>query len=87
MVALVMPHDLRITMPRKSRRGMTAKVVFREPIPAPIEAGAPIARLVISAPGRKDLEVPLLAGADVKRLGFFGRMVAAVRYLLWGASG
>ena len=44
------------------------------------------ARLVITAPGREPVEVPLVAGAAVERLGLIGRLGAAVGYLLWGGS-
>ena len=86
-VPLVIDRDLHLTLPRKSRRAMKAKVVLREPVPAPITKGTPVARLVISAPGQADVEVPLLAGEDVSRLGLFGRLGKAVRYLLWGSAG
>ncbi len=86
-VPLVVDRDVRITLPRKTRRRMRAKVVVREPIAAPIAKGTPIARLVVTAPGQPDLEVPLMAGSAVERLGLFGRLGNAVRYLLWGASG
>jgi hypothetical protein len=29
----------------------------------------------------------LIAADDVERLGFFGRIAAAVRYILWGPNG
>ena len=32
------------------------------------------------------IEVPLVAGAAVRRLGLIGRLGAAVNYLLWGGS-
>jgi hypothetical protein len=32
------------------------------------------------------MEVPLMAGADVERLDFFGRIGAAARYLVWGGA-
>ncbi len=86
-VALVIDRDLRITLPRKARPKMTAKVVLREPVPAPIAKGTPIARLVITVPGQPDVEVPLSAGAAVDRLGLFGRLGRAVQYLLWGSAG
>ncbi|MHA1108820.1 MAG: D-alanyl-D-alanine carboxypeptidase family protein [Alphaproteobacteria bacterium] len=86
-VPLVIDREFRITLPRKSRNGMKAKVVVQEPLPAPIVKGTPIARLVVSAPGQKDIEVPLVAGESIARLGLFGRLGKAVQYLLWGSSG
>jgi D-alanyl-D-alanine carboxypeptidase (penicillin-binding protein 5/6) len=85
-VALVTDRDLTITLPRKARSDLKVKVVYDGAIPAPVKKGAPIARLVISAPDTKPIEMPLVAGADIERLGVFGRMGAALRHLLFGAS-
>jgi D-alanyl-D-alanine carboxypeptidase (penicillin-binding protein 5/6) len=86
-VPLVIEDGLAVTLPRKSRRDMTATVVYDGPLPAPIAAGQEIAKLVVSAPDTEAVEVPLVAGRDVKRLGLFGRLGAALSYLLWGAAG
>jgi len=86
-VPLVMDRDLKITIPRNLRRDMTVKAIFKNPIPAPVKAGTPVARLVVNLQGRPPIEVPLVAGADVDRLGMFGRLNAAVRYLVWGSPG
>ena len=86
-VALVIDRDLHITLPRKVRPKMTAKVVLREPVPAPIAKGTPIARLIVTVPGQPNVEVPLSAGAAVDRLGLLGRLGRAVQYLLWGSAG
>ena len=85
-VPLVIERDLNLTLPRKLRRKMVAKVVYISPIPAPLLKGTPVARLVVTAPGRDPVEVPLVAGAAVERLGLIGRLGAAFSYLLWGGS-
>jgi hypothetical protein len=40
---------------------------------------------VFEAPDTQSVELPLFAGADVDRLGVFGRLRAAVSFLVWGA--
>ena len=85
-VPLVIEDGLTVTLLRKARRKMKVAVVFDEPIPAPITAGAPIARLVISAPETENIEVPLVAGSDIKKLGFLGRIGAAIKYMVWGGA-
>ena len=85
-VPLVTERDVRISLPRASRRGLKAKVVYEGPVPAPIAKGAKIASLVVTAPDFKTLEVPLVAGADVDRTGVFGRLGAAISYMVWGAE-
>ena len=85
-VPLVTERDIRISLPRASRRGLKAKVVYEGPVPAPIVKGSRIARLVVTAPDFETMEVPLLAGADVGRVGIFGRLGAAIAYMVWGAE-
>jgi len=86
-VPLVLDRTLNVTMSRKARQNMVVKLNYRAPIPAPVVKGVPLGRLIINQPGRPPIEVPLLAGQTVKQLGMFGRVSAALRYLLWGAAG
>ena len=86
-VPLVIEGDLVITLARKARLGMKVTVKYEGPIAAPIAKGDRLARLVVTAPEREPIEVPLVAGADVERLSLFGRLGAALGYILWGQSG
>ncbi len=85
-VPLVAPDGLTVTLSRAARNKMKVKVVFDSPIPAPIEAGQVIARLVVTAPDTTPVEISLQAGEAVERLGMFGRLSAALKYLIFGAS-
>ncbi|HMA14571.1 MAG: D-alanyl-D-alanine carboxypeptidase family protein [Bacteroidota bacterium] len=84
-VPLVIPQDLKVTLPRNDRRGMQVAVVYDGPIPAPIPAGQEIARLRVTWPDGVPVEVPLQAGAEVEQLGPFGRIAASIKFLLLGA--
>lgn len=86
LVPLTIDSDLTVTMSRKDRRSMQVKLVYNEPIPAPIIKGTPVARLVISAPDMNNIDVPLIAAEDVERPGMFKRVAAAIKYVLFGAS-
>lgn len=81
-VPAVVRDKLLVSVPRKARKGMTVKLVHQEAIPTPISKGDEIAKLVVSAKGMEDIEVPVYAGADVERGGFFGNFGAAISYLL-----
>lgn len=85
-VALVMPEGVTVTLSRKARRDMRVMVVYDAPIPAPLRAGQEVAKLVVNAPGEEPLEFPLMAGADVERLGVFGRITTSLEYLVFGAQ-
>jgi len=86
LVPLTVDEDLTVTMSRKDRRDMQVKLVYNEPVPAPIIKGTPIARLVISAPDMDNIEVPLLATENIERPGFVKRVTSAIKYVLFGAS-
>ena len=85
-VPLVMPEGVTVTLSRKARRDMRVTVVYDAPIPAPLRAGQEVAKLVVNAPGEEPVEFPLMAGADVERLGIFGRVTTSLQYLVFGAQ-
>jgi len=85
-VQLVAAAPLTVTLPRKSRREMKVTELYATPINAPIRKGDQLAKLVITAPGVDPVELPLVSGADVERLGAFGRLGAAVSYLVFGSG-
>ncbi|MGH6934107.1 MAG: D-alanyl-D-alanine carboxypeptidase family protein, partial [Dongiaceae bacterium] len=82
-VPLTVASDLVATLPRTGRDQMEAKAAFEGPIPAPIKAGQQVGKLIITSPGYGSTEVPLVAGADVEKLGFFGRAIASLKHLIF----
>ncbi len=86
-VPLVVASDVTVMMPRKARNEMVVKIVADGPIAAPVEEGAPVARLVVSAPDVETREWPLTAGTSVDSLSGFGRIGAAIDALIWGQGG
>jgi D-alanyl-D-alanine carboxypeptidase (penicillin-binding protein 5/6) len=86
-VPLVVKDTLAATLPRAARRGMTVTVAYDGPLPAPIAAGTPVATLRIEGPDMSPITVPLVTGAEVGRLDFFGRISSAIGYLVWGSAG
>ena len=86
-VDLVADQDILLTLPRSASRDMKVSVVYDGPIPAPIAKGDQIATLKVEVPDQEAKEFPLYAAHDVGRLGFVGRIGAAIKYLLWGANG
>ncbi len=82
-VPLVIERDLTVTLPQAARREMKVTVVYDGPVPAPIGAGDRLAVLRVTAPGAETVEVPLLAGGSVEKLGLFGRLLAALKHLVF----
>ena len=86
-VGLVLDKDLVVTLPRRARQQLKVTVRYDGPVPAPIAAGQPIARLVLTAPDMAPTERPLYAASAIEGLDFFGRIETAVSYLVWGPGG
>ena len=86
-VPLVIEEQVRETLSRNDRRQLTATVVYESPIPAPIEKGAPLATVILSAPDMTAIELPLVAGDDVEKVGALGKIGSSLEFLLFGASG
>lgn len=85
-VPLVLEQDVLLTMSRKSRRDMKVTVSYESPVAAPIEKGQRVAQLRIEAPEMAPVVRDLVAAETVGRLGFVGRMGAAVNHIIWGAQ-
>ncbi len=84
-VPLAVANGLTVTLPRTARHEMKVTATYDGPIPAPVKKGTTVGTLTISAPGMADQTIPLVAAADVPKLGFVGRIGAAVKHILWGA--
>lgn len=84
-VPLVTGHDVVLTMPRAWRQHARVAIDYDAPIPAPINRGDVVGKLVVSGQGVPPLEVPLLAGEDVPRMGVFGRAAAVLAHYATGA--
>ena len=84
-VPLVGGRDLVITMPRQWRNSAKIAIVYDSPIPAPINRGDVLGKLVVSGQGVPAMEVPLLAGADVGRLGLPGRALSVMARYVTGS--
>jgi D-alanyl-D-alanine carboxypeptidase (penicillin-binding protein 5/6) len=76
-VSLVLREDIRIGFHRSDRDTIKARVDYVI-APAPVEAGAKIADLVIEKSGDEIARYPLYASGSVARKGFFGRVGASL---------
>ena len=83
-VPLVPDRDVVLSLKRQARSGLRASVRWAGPVVAPVAKGQELATLRLEAPGIQPVEHPLYAGADVERIGFFGRIFGRLRALLFG---
>ena len=81
-VELVAPHDLAVTVPAGLASGSTSmKIRYEGPLMAPIAKGQEVAQLVVTTGDTPPQIVPLVAGDDVGRAGFFGRIWLGLKSL------
>ena len=81
-VDLVAPRDLAVTIPAGLSSGATSmKIRYEGPLVAPIAKGQEVAQLVITTGDTPPQVVPLVAGDDVGRAGFFARIWLGLKSL------
>jgi len=83
-VPLIGGRDLSATMPRNWRAKARVLIEYDSPIIAPVVRGTTLGRLTVSGDGVPDMMIPLLAGADVQRLGLPGRAMAVLSHFITG---
>ena len=83
-VPLVAARDVAVTMPRNWRQKAHVKLSYDAPLTAPVAKGDTVGKLTLTGDGVPHLEVPLLAAADVPRLGLPGRAMAVLSKYMTG---
>jgi D-alanyl-D-alanine carboxypeptidase (penicillin-binding protein 5/6) len=83
-VPLVGGRDLVMTMPRNWRKSASIKVDYNAPLRAPVAKGTTLGKLTVSGDGVPAMEVPLLAGEDVPKMGLPGRAIAVLSHYITG---
>jgi D-alanyl-D-alanine carboxypeptidase (penicillin-binding protein 5/6) len=83
-VPLVVARGVQLTGP--TGQAVSPRVIarFEGPLPAPITKGTKIGSAAITLPDGRVVEYPLEAGADVARMGVFGRVTTMIRHYLFG---
>jgi D-alanyl-D-alanine carboxypeptidase (penicillin-binding protein 5/6) len=84
-VPLVGGKDLVATMPRNWQKKAQVAVQYETPIRAPVAKGTTVGKLVVTGQTVPQQELPLLAGADVPKLGLPGRALAVLTHFVTGS--
>jgi D-alanyl-D-alanine carboxypeptidase (penicillin-binding protein 5/6) len=84
-VPLVGGRDLVVTLPRNWRNKAKIAVDYQSPVRAPVLRGTALGRLMVSGDGVPQMQVPLLAGADVPRMALPGRALAVLVHYVTGS--
>jgi D-alanyl-D-alanine carboxypeptidase (penicillin-binding protein 5/6) len=82
-VTLVAPRNLAVTLPAGLSSGpLKMKIRYQGPVAAPIAKGQHVADLVVTTSDTGEQIVPLVAGEDVGKAGFFGRIWLGLKQLI-----
>jgi D-alanyl-D-alanine carboxypeptidase (penicillin-binding protein 5/6) len=85
-VPLTAAAPLVVTLPRRVRKDMKVTLTYDAPLPAPIVKGTRVATLHVTAPTVDPVALPVVAGADVARLGGLGRLLAVAEAAILGVK-
>ena len=83
-VPLIVAQETTVTLPRGAVASLVVKAVYEGPLPAPVEQGATVGKVVVTAKDFGPLELPIIAAESAGRLGFVGRLKAAASYIFLG---
>lgn len=86
-VPMVGGRDLVLTLPRQWRNRLQVRLHYTSPLTAPVARGQQIGEMQVGGQGVPELRVPLLAGADVEKLGLISRIPAVVSQMVFGSRG
>ncbi|MCA3329259.1 MAG: D-alanyl-D-alanine carboxypeptidase, partial [Roseomonas sp.] len=84
-VPMVGGRDITLTLPRRWRDRLEVRVRYQAPLSAPVMRGQTIGELQVAGQGVPTLSVPLVAGADVEKLGLLPRIPAVIGRWVSGA--
>lgn len=85
-INLVVPGDVLVAMPKRSRSKMKVTAHYNNPISAPVVAGQEVGYVSVEAPNFDSRKYPLIAERGTNKLGAFDKIPAAFNYLIFGAS-
>ena len=80
-VGLVPAQDVRLLVPALVQDSMTAEVIYKGPLIAPVAEGTPVAELIVHVPDLPDRRIPLVTEAAVGKAGFAKRLTTAAQVL------
>ncbi len=85
-VDLLVNQDVLKTIKKSKASKVRMTAVYDKPVKAPIAQGDKLGFVHVEVPGQNPIEVPLIASQDVKKLGWFGKIMENIKYLLFGAE-
>lgn len=83
-VPLVVGKPVLVTMPAGQAASPRVVARYDGPLPAPLVKGTKAGTAAVTLPDGRVIEYPLEVGADVARMGVFGRVTTMIQHYLFG---
>ena len=84
IIDLFTNKNVNFTLQKKNITNYTAKVIYNNPIPAPIKANTEYGKLIIQNTFKGDLVYPLYAKEKVEKAGIFKKISSALSFFIFG---
>ena len=85
-VGVTVKDPVTVMLPVDARRDMKVTLRYDGPVRAPVAAGQQIGTLTVTAPGKQDKVVPVVAAEAVPSNGFLDKMMTGLQVLIFGAD-
>lgn len=85
-VDLLVNQDVLRTIKKNKASKVKLTAVYDKPVKAPVKQGDKLGFVKVEVPGAETIDVPLIANKDINKLGWFGKIVENIKYLLFGAE-
>ncbi|MBV1867321.1 MAG: D-alanyl-D-alanine carboxypeptidase [Marinosulfonomonas sp.] len=86
-IGLVTASNVSLLLPALERKVLSAEIIYRGPIEAPISAGQEVAEMIVTLKDLPDARIPLVSDRDVARGGFLPRIRTAADVLYRRVTG
>ncbi|MDC0037672.1 D-alanyl-D-alanine carboxypeptidase [Alphaproteobacteria bacterium] len=85
-INLVIQEDVISILSFDQIKLIKTSINYSKPINAPIKNGDILGNIIISVPGKDEIDVPLIAQNDIKEVNPLMKSFAAIKYLIFGTS-
>ncbi|MDC3024071.1 D-alanyl-D-alanine carboxypeptidase [Alphaproteobacteria bacterium] len=77
-------QDILFTIKKEKKKKFTAKVVFNNPIIAPINLNTSYGKVIVTDTVKGTIEYPLYSKEEIDKAGFFKKITTALSYVIFG---
>ena len=79
---MLFSEDINLLLNIRTKRNLNAKILFNEPIIAPVEEDQVIGKLILFNDKEEIMDFNLISGEKIERSNIFGRTIQKIGYLI-----